>query len=748
MPDARRLGRAFYVHLEGTARVVIGIWTWSPGCIDYNWPKQEDTSIEELDSGLPAADRFVLLARDYLCAAPRSISVADAGNVIEGSVFPYSAPSLATYAAGKPACLWVCDAGPSRGAADRTAVKFSVWNGTAWSAPVLIDDDGTADFAPQVASLVNGNILAAWQDAAQTFGGDVAMEVALPQCEITVAMCDAVTGVWGEAVTLTNNGHLDRTPRLATFGSAALLTWVSNPTSHYLGTPEEPNDICFATYDGATWSAPTTATTGLPSVIKTTLAYDGTTGALVYSADTDGDFSTEADRELFLLTFAGGAWTGPTRLTNDAVKDENPQVVCTTSGFLIAWYCDGQIVYSRGLDLPAHGVAAEAGASSGAADFRLAVGANGQISLVWQDASDALVDVWAAIYDPNLDLWSQPYQLTADTALERSMAVAYDSAGDLMVVYDRTTVDEQTLAFGQTDLCYLRHKLSIDLAVFAADVTFSSDNPRPGDQVQISAILRNLGGLAVQDGMVLFYNGDPDGDGMLIEEARTEPQTVAGGGTAVATIMWTVPPADAPQTVYAIADAYSWFRDGDWTNNACSVVATRPDLVISEMHAEWIGANQCNVTIRTTNQGSALCSGVHVTLRRGSTTGELLHDSVIDHLAVDASYESTFEWNLNTIAPKAGQIVFYGVADELGFITELSEINNTGFVGVVVDQWNLPGDVNGDCTVNVLDLIRVRNHLNQSVATGDNCKAGVNNDGKINVLDLINVRNRLNTKCQ
>jgi len=77
---------------------------------------------------------------------------------------------------------------------------------------------------------------------------------------------------------------------------------------------------------------------------------------------------------------------------------------------------------------------------------------------------------------------------------------------------------------------------------------------------------------------------------------------------------------------------------------------------------------------------------------------------------------------------------------------------NMGFYGNTAQAsksagWPIPGDVNGDCKVNVLDLIFVRNRLNTSISSGDNWLADVNSDGKINVLDLIYVRNRLNTKC-
>jgi len=60
----------------------------------------------------------------------------------------------------------------------------------------------------------------------------------------------------------------------------------------------------------------------------------------------------------------------------------------------------------------------------------------------------------------------------------------------------------------------------------------------------------------------------------------------------------------------------------------------------------------------------------------------------------------------------------------------------------------LPGDANDDCKVNILDLIYIRNRLNQDVGTGDNWKADVTGDGKINILDLIFARNHLNTTCE
>ena|GEM_PF-977074 len=61
----------------------------------------------------------------------------------------------------------------------------------------------------------------------------------------------------------------------------------------------------------------------------------------------------------------------------------------------------------------------------------------------------------------------------------------------------------------------------------------------------------------------------------------------------------------------------------------------------------------------------------------------------------------------------------------------------------------LVGDVNGDCRVNILDLIGIRSQLNVDPASGPGAAAcDVTLDGQVNILDLIAVRSKLGTMCQ
>ncbi|NQT21788.1 MAG: discoidin domain-containing protein [Planctomycetes bacterium] len=71
-----------------------------------------------------------------------------------------------------------------------------------------------------------------------------------------------------------------------------------------------------------------------------------------------------------------------------------------------------------------------------------------------------------------------------------------------------------------------------------------------------------------------------------------------------------------------------------------------------------------------------------------------------------------------------------------------------GATRLLASRRALPGDANGDCRVNIMDIIFVKARLGQDIHTGGNRKADVNQDGFIDVFDMIYVRGRLGAACQ
>jgi len=119
--------------------------------------------------------------------------------------------------------------------------------------------------------------------------------------------------------------------------------------------------------------------------------------------------------------------------------------------------------------------------------------------------------------------------------------------------------------------------------------------------------------------------------------------------------------------------------------------------------------------------------------------------------AESSSTSYTLEQSVMGSAGGSASSSSYSLGSTLGQSTPIGVSSSASYTlqaGFWYQKTSLPGDVNSDCKVNVLDLIFIRNNLNKNPASDPNAAlSDVNGDGKVNVLDLIMVRNLLNTQC-
>ncbi len=689
------------VFLSGGVRIYVLIFKFEQPLLEYSW----DLYGGEAESG-PVMRPMQLLKtatptpveREYLNKA-YAVFLGDLLEAENGqppeetplqiNVFPQSTPKLA--AVGNDLLLtWVYD-DPNRSSLNRTEVVFSKFEGTAWSSPVAVADDGTADFEPQVAGFAGGDAIAAWANVKEVLPGEATLDDMKAKMEIAVAHYDEPNDAWLAATALTDNTYLDHSPRLATASNGkAMLTWVSNAANELLGTAANPNKLRFALYDGSNWSAPADIATGVVSVVKSAMAFDGTDAVLIFSGDTDGDDETTEDRELYATTYDGTTWAAVTRLTNDAVQDANPQVAYDSNGDLvIVWYSDGDLAMATDATLSDRQTIVDLpDASSGAADFRLAVGPAGQIGLLWQDTSDEGVDVWSASYDPTLSVWSKPLQLTADNSMEHALSPVFDADGDLVAAYNKVQMDYVTRMVqvgdelvqvdnvpepNQTDLYVLRHEIDGDLAVDAADVSVSPENPESQAEATLTAVVRNLGNVPAANLDVAFYDGDPGSGGTLIA-AATHAGPLVGGDSAEVSVAWTLPDSSEPRQVFVVVDPALAQDDSDRSNNTASLSVMAADLTIREILVQEAGPSNRIFTIRVANEGVLPVSNVDVAVRRDDAdpnVGEMLQSFTIPSIAAGAYQDVSFTWSASF-----GTTDVFAVVDEPNTIDEFDETNN------------------------------------------------------------------------
>jgi hypothetical protein len=649
-----------------------------------------------LSSNASPAATMSLISRDYLAAdksgafqsAPsyrvkqfaadgRAYSVAS--SPIVSATFPVSAANLSS-AGSHVNLLWLADQ-PTRSAINRTMAVHSSFDGTSWSTPVAIADNGTADFNPVALTLADGAIVAAWEEVKTVLPDTATLDVMAGQLEIAAAVYDPVAHTWGAAVRLTNNATLERTPRLAGKSKTQLmLTWIANAQNDISGSVAHPNALYYALYNGSTWSAPALAAT-IPNQIKRyNLVYDGTTANVVLALDTDDNSSTLEDLELYRLTYTGGTWGALTRLTTDTIIDDNPQLALDSSNNVVmTWLKGAELSSVVNFDFSKRTIIrSDEAYSSSLADFKQATTGDGKVALIYPDRSENhTADLFGVFYDPVFKLWGGPKQLTDDADTEQWPSIAFLGSDTLISTYNRKLLinpDGTPTTGALTDLYMLKHTLGDDLGLEAGSLTVDPSNAAPGTLVNLSVNALNLGDHSAQNVAVTFYNGNPASGGTQIGTA-----TIGGpfkpGDIQTVSVPWTIPAGSAPLTVYAVVDPASTIDTLNRSNNAISSPLALPDLTIQSVTRERLGTNRYSLLISVANMGGTASAATQVKLHSGSETGAVIATLNVPALARFASVDLAYDWDTSAIAQSSSALV--AIVDEANTVQESNEFNNS-----------------------------------------------------------------------
>lgn len=147
----------------------------------------------------------------------RMTEVSKKSRLLQTGVYDKSEVKTAVSEDGTKMMVYVSEQ-PERTKGNHTAVSYSIWNEdeNKWSEPKIIEDDGTADFYPDIKAVGN-DIYVAWTDANRNdFSEDTEFDEMAQDCEISVAKYDSVHDTF-TTTKLTNNSHFDFRPSLGTW---------------------------------------------------------------------------------------------------------------------------------------------------------------------------------------------------------------------------------------------------------------------------------------------------------------------------------------------------------------------------------------------------------------------------------------------------------------------------------------------------------------------------------------------------
>ena len=303
---------------------------------------------------------------------------------LQTGIYKHPQPQLVALNNGKMILFFINDDGEREGY-DRTALYYSVYDGY-WNPPVLLQDDGTADYDPYVKE-IGDRLLVLWSSSNTQFG-DVrpSMSDLLNSTDIYSQWFDLDGAKSGETMRITfdDGAYGNMSPEAVYDRETETVMLLYQKTDYktegvsfddnvlsigdYLNnsyntiayrlyvngewiTSYEAGETSYINYEQINGSGSLYGQRFLdlsigkidPTVSEIAATTQQGMACIAYTVDLDNNPYTKDDTELFMLTynFAEKSFTSPAGITNNQVEDSNPQV----SEDCLFWNCDGYISY-------------------------------------------------------------------------------------------------------------------------------------------------------------------------------------------------------------------------------------------------------------------------------------------------------------------------------------------------------------------------------------------------------------------
>ncbi len=577
-------------------------------------------------SSVPAPKLFALKA----AAKPENPSV----ETLAQNVYPDAGVQLVE-SGGKLYAIWTDD-NSERSDENRTQLRYAVYDNGTWSEPEWLGADATGDFSPAAAAAGDGTLIA-WQDMKTETSADA--DDASRNCEISVSedpLTDSSSGF--KAVRLTDDDRFDHSPKIASDGDGAIVTWVKSDALALDGTASHDSLWAAKWTKNGGWSGAEKLDDVGHTVVNSALAMHGAKAVLLYTVDMDDNLSTSDDQEIYSMTWDGSSWGKPVRLTDNDVEDSSPQVTYSNGGLLMVWNQDSQIVYRAGLD----GENKTADCVSGAGNKFQLVSTGGdhpQVTLVYYLPGDnGTKGLAESTYDAAAGLWGNEKVLTDGTGgYTGAFSPVYTDAGQLKIFYTQADMVTESIdgadynsASDKADLNLLTFTPAHDLALDSDDgLRLSAGTPVAGVPETVTATVDNLGDYA-ENATVSLYRGNPANGGVMV--AQSKVTAVAAHSSAQVEIVWPVESGFSGACgLYAVVSPAEGITDSDESNNSVSRIISASDLSIGDADGEYLSGNKYRVTAAVGNVGSDTLKNVVLNLI-DDKSGKIIATETINEL--------------------------------------------------------------------------------------------------------------------
>lgn len=417
--------------------------------------------------------------------------------------FPYSTLQTSIYDGANPKLIstdndmilvWTGD-DSTRTDGNQTVVYYSLYNGSTneWSAPAAVEDNGTADFYPDIAT-DGTNTYITWTDSKTVFDENVTMDQTAAACEIKIAKFDASAKEFVSVHRLTNNNTLDTKSSVSVVNGKATVVWKNNSANAVLNN-EGTETIYKAVETNGAFT-----TNAIYSTDKKIYELVNGGNFTAFSADTDGNLNSADDSEIFIIKGDNSV----VQLTNNTYNEYNLAISHVNQTNSLTFLSEG-VIYS----------------CSDMQTFTPISNAQEQITGSYQFAGNRLfsvsnnesgAEIFAYTQNEN-GLWANPVKASSVGSYVRDPSFVINN-GATQCVFLKSSADiSETDVIETTDLCAAvipdYHHVAI------GEVLFEGLAENQDNSINVSMQLNNLGtidetsvGITVKDGDDIVYKND------------------------------------------------------------------------------------------------------------------------------------------------------------------------------------------------------------------------------------------------
>lgn len=565
-----------------------------------------------------------------------SIAVTDSEILIKSNTYTFTEPQIVQMENGNLLLVWVDDPGVAVRPVDinRAALFYSVYDGSTWSEPAMVSDDGTADASP-VLKNIDGNVYLLWNNANAVLDETAGYPEYCAALDITYARFDSASGVFTDISVIDTNEHCDILPDMALVNGVPTVVWIQNDANDPFQISGS-NTLYAASLEAGDWNA-AVLEEGLRTADGLAASSSGDALTVYISQDTDGNTATVEDRELFQVSESGMI-----QITDNDTADLKPAVI----GGLLYWYQDGKL-------------------TDGTETVTLAEDTDRYVTA--ENSTDAAVLYQKTNEDDSVTIcanilhdgaWSEEVELvTIEQYLRKFDAVMTDD-GSITIITNEVEVTDNV--YQQANLCSYVFGQECDIAV--QQVYLNPLSMAPGGEMELFATLKNMGTAGTSNVYARIY----DGENLLKEELL--PVELEAGSEV--TVILTYPLEETFDSESLHIEFWPESAvDGNENNNTADCEISYADVSVEELTAIQ-GNGTTQVSAYISNRGLTELVDVDV----------ILYTKVGDEKKVIGSY------TIPSLAVAMGEAVTFDAALEIDTVVYVEAV-------VADEEFNLGNNV-------------------------------------------------------